>query len=226
MSAPAAERWGAASGFAVIVVSAAAMVFERGAVLPADSADAVVAHYTGNRGAIFAQSMLFLAGAALYLWFLGSLRSFLLRAEGGTGRVSAIAFGAGVVWIGLSALAQAFQIGLAAAPAAAALPALIATMNAVFTISALPLAVLLAAVAAVTWRHHAFPAWLGWVAVVAAGAQILLWSSTVVGSGPLAADGWLSYALYPVFLVWLVPATVVMTGRSRRSPGPDRERPE
>ena len=216
MSEPGAERWGAASGFAVIVVSAAAMIFERGAVLPADSADAVVAHYTGNQGAIFAQSMLFLAGAAIYLWFLGSLRSFLLRAEGGTGRVSAIAFGAGVVWIGLSMLAQAFQIGLAAAPAAAALPALIATMNAVFTISALPLAVLLAAVAVVTLRHRAFPAWLGWVAVVAAGAQLLLWWSTVVSSGPLAADGWLSYALYPAFLVWLVPATIVMTGRRGR----------
>jgi hypothetical protein len=216
-SADRSERWGAAAGFAVIVVSGAAMIFERGAVLPADSAEAVVAHYTGNQGAIFAQSMLFLAGAAIYLWFLGSLRSFLLRAEGGTGRVSAIAFGAGAVWIGLSMLAQAFQIGLAAAPAAAALPALIATMNAVFTISALPLAVLLAAVAVVTLRHHAFPAWLGWVAVVAAGAQLLLWGSTVVSSGPLASDGWLSYALYPTFLIWLVPATIVMTARRGRA---------
>jgi hypothetical protein len=35
------------------------------------------------------------------LWFLGSLRSVLRRAEGETGRVSAIAFGAGLVLAGL-----------------------------------------------------------------------------------------------------------------------------
>lgn len=88
------------------------MVFERGPVTPAGT---VVAHFAGNRGAILAQRMLFLAGGALYLWFLGSLRGFLRRAEGGTGRVSAIAFGAGLVWVGISMLAQGFQIGAATA---------------------------------------------------------------------------------------------------------------
>lgn len=66
----------------------------------------------------------------------------------------------------------------------------------------------------VSLRHRAFPGWLGWIAVVAAGAQLLLWLSTVVDSGPLASDGWLSFALYPFFLVWLLPATVIMVKRA------------
>jgi hypothetical protein len=80
----------------------------------------------------------------------------------------------------------------------------------VFTIANLPLAVMLVAVAIVSLRHRAFPRWLGWLAVVAAGAQAMLWLATVVESGPLASDGWLSFALYPFFMIWLVPATVIM----------------
>jgi hypothetical protein len=34
-----------------------------------------------------------------------------------------------------------------------------------------------------------------------------------MSSGPLAPNGWLTYALYPVFPVWLVPATIVMIKR-------------
>jgi hypothetical protein len=36
----------------------------------------------------------------LFLWFLGSLRAHLRRAEGDTGRVSAVAFGAGIAALG------------------------------------------------------------------------------------------------------------------------------
>jgi hypothetical protein len=163
--------------------------------------------------------MLFLAGSALYLWYLGSLRSFLTRAEGGTGRLSMVAFGAGTVWVGINMVAQSFQIGLAANPRAGVPAALIGTMNAVFTIAALPLAVIMAAVAVVSLRYRAFPARLGWLAAATAGSQVLLWLGTVVSTGPLAPNGWLSYALYPVFLVWLIPATIIMVRRAGRLTG-------
>lgn len=48
--------------------------------------------------------MLFSAGA---LWLLGSLRSHLLRAEGGNGHLTAVAYGAGVLGFGLQAAIQA-----------------------------------------------------------------------------------------------------------------------
>jgi hypothetical protein len=208
------ERWGAASGFAAALAGAAAIVFERGPLMATDPARTVVDHLTSYRTPMLAQSMLFLVGGALYLWYLGSLRTFLARSEGGTGRLSTVAFGAGLVWVGINMVALAFQIGLVANPRAGAAAALIGTMNAVFTIAALPLAVMMAAVAVVSLRSRAFPAWLGWVAAATAGSQLLLWLGTVVSTGPLAPDGWLSYALYPVFLVWLIPATIIMIRRA------------
>lgn len=200
------ERYGAASGFAMVVLGIAAMVFERAPVTAAD--------FAANRTALLTQSMLFLAGAAVSLWFVGSLRTYLLRFEGGTGRLATVAFGAGVAWATLNMVAQTFQIGAASDPKGEAQAALIKTMNAVFTVANLPLAVMLVAVAVVSLRHQAFPLWLGWVAVAGAGAQALLWSATVIQSGPLASDGWLSFALYPFFVIWLVPATVLMIKRA------------
>ncbi len=61
------------------------------------------------------------------------------------------------------------------ASTAGAPPALIGTMNAVFTIAALPLAVMLTAVAVVSLRDHALPTWPGWIAAGAAGSQLVLW---------------------------------------------------
>lgn len=202
------ERYGAASGFALVILGAAAMVFERNPVTAAD--------FAADRSALVTQSMLFLAGTAFTLWFLGSLRTHLQRAEQGTGRLSSVAFGAGITWTALNMLAQAFQVGVAGDPAGEAPTALLKTMNAVFTVANLPLAVMLAAVAVVSLRHHAFPVWLGWLAIVAAGAQALLWVATAVPSGPLATGGWLSFALYPFFLIWLVPATAIMVRRAGR----------
>jgi hypothetical protein len=202
------ERYSAASGFAMVVMGAAAMVFERNPVVAAD--------FAANRAAVLTQSMLFLAGAAFTLWFIGSLRTHLLRAEKGTGRLSNVAFGAGVAWTALNMLAQAFQAGVAGDPTGQAPVALLKAMNAVFTVANLPLAVMLAAVAVVSLRHHAFPTWLGLLAIAAAGAQALLWAATVVSSGPLAPSGWLIFVLYPFFLLWLVPATVIMMRRAGR----------
>jgi hypothetical protein len=204
------ERWGAASGLGVVVLAAAATAFERAPVTAAD--------FAANRTALVTQSMLFLAGAAASLWFIGSLRTYLMRAEGGPGRVSTVAFGAGIAWVTVNMLAQAFQVGVAGDPGGDAPDAVLNTMSATFTIANLPLAVMLMAVAVVSLRHHAFPRWLGWLAVVAAAAHAVLWLSTAAASGPLASDSALSFVLYPFVLVWLVPATVVMMRRPSTIP--------
>ncbi|BAW07721.1 conserved hypothetical protein [Nocardia seriolae] len=195
------------------MVGAVAVIFERGPVSPDDAKATVIDHYTENHDALLTQSMLFLAAAALYLWFLAALHAYQAEAEGDAGHMANVAFGAGITWVAINMIAQAFQVGLAQADRYGAEPALIATMNAVFTIAALPLAVMLAAVAVVTLRHRAFPVWLGWIAIVAAAAQLLLWWGTIAAGGPLAPAGWLSYALYPTFVIWLVPACIVMIRR-------------
>jgi hypothetical protein len=68
----------------------------------------------------------------------------------------------------------------------------------------------------VSLRYGAFPAWLGWLSAVVAGAQAFLCLSTAFESGPFASDSLLSFVLYPFFLIWLVPATVIMVRRVGR----------
>jgi hypothetical protein len=206
------ERWGAASGFAALAAGAVGGALERGWPSASDPA-AVASFIVEHRGAILGQSMLFLASFAIYLWFLGSLRSFLFRAEGGTGRLSTVAFAAGVAWVVIGMVAQAFQVGVTMAVRSGVQPAFMWTMAATFAIANLPCAVMLIAVAVVSLRHAAFPIWLGCLSIAAAGAQLLLWSGTVTDSGPLAPNGWLTYVLYPLFIFWLVPTAVVMMKR-------------
>jgi hypothetical protein len=203
------ERWGAASGLASLAVGAAGGALERGWPSASDPA-AVAAFIADKRAEILAQSMLFVLSAALFLWFLGSLRGFLARAEGEPAPLSTVVFGTGAVWVGLSMVAQAFQVGQAMDPNAGVQPTLLWTMAAMFSIANLPLAVMLLAVAVVSLRNRAFPRWLGWLSVVAASAQTVLWLGAVGREGPLAPNGWLIYVLYPLFAVWLVPTAIVM----------------
>jgi len=208
------QRWGAASGFAAILVGAAATAFERGSVGVDDSAAKIAAHLVDNGQALRAQSLLFVIGTGALLWFMGSLRSFLGMAEGGSTRLSEVAFGAGVAWITLSLVAQTFQIGLAGAAGGEVSPALIATMDASFVVAGLPLAVMLIANAAVSLRTKVFPAWLAWLSMATAAAQLVSLLGIVVASGPLALDGWITlYTPYPLLVVWLTATSAVMVVR-------------
>jgi hypothetical protein len=213
------ERWGAASGFGAILAGAAAMIFERGTLSASDPVATIVAHYTDNHDALRAQALMFVIGAGFFLWFAGSLRSFLARAEGGTGRLSMVAYGAGVASTVVTLVALAFQVGLASAASDAGQPALIGMMDALFVIANLPLAVMLIAIAIVTFRTGAFPAWLGWLSVVAGLAQLVPVLGIALDGGPLAADGWLSaYLPYPLYALWLA-CTVIVTVARLGQPG-------
>ena len=166
--------------------------------------------------------MLFVISAGLFMWFLASLRSFLIEAEGATGQLSTLAFTAGMIGYGLNVVGQAPQITLTLPSAAAWQPgsaAMLTDLGWVMIIVAnIPLAVMFFAVAAVSLRTRVFPVWLGWLAVVAGVAAVLLSFAVVDPSGPLAPQGWASYVLYPASIVWLLPATTVMIRRiGRRS---------
>jgi hypothetical protein len=208
------ERGGAASGLGAIATGAAAILFERGPVSASDPIATIVAYYTANAAALRAQALLFVLGAGFFLWFLGSLRSFLARAEGGTGRLSAVAMGAGIASTVITLAALAFQLGLASAVRDAGQPALVGTMDALFVIANLPLAVMLIAAAVLTFRTGVFPAWLGWLSLLAAIAQLVPVCGVVIDGGPLAADGWLSaYLPYPLYALWLACTAVVTVAR-------------
>jgi hypothetical protein len=217
MSEMTQDRWGALSGFAALAVGAAAVVFERGAP-PVGASDVEEAAFHGAHvQALLMQSLLFLISAALLLWFVGCLRTHLTAAEGGSGRYAGLVFGAGVGYVALSLTAQAGQIALAQVAGAAATPQLVAAVGsltwALFTVAAVPAAVMLAAFAVLTARSPAMPGWLGWVAAAAGAAQLGLLAGVVVTTGPLAPGGWYTFAPYPLFVVWLAATAAVMLRR-------------
>lgn len=221
MYKPNRERWGAATGYLVFALGVAAATFERGAPPANAPVEETLAFIAAYRGELRAQSLLFVLSAGVYLWFFGSLRSFLLRAEGETGRLSSVAFGAGIIWAGLQMVFQGAQVALAMGSPGDVEPALAGLIGdlayALSVIAYVPMTVMLAAVAMVSLRDRAFPTWLGWLSVVAAIMHLVMSFGIVVDSGPLVPGGGLTYVLYVLMAVWLVAVTTVMVMRARKT---------
>ena len=212
--------WSATAAFVALVAGAAGGALERGWPSGNDPV-AVAAFIAAHRPAILGQSALFLVSSMAYFWFFGSLRAFIAEREGAGARLASIVSSAGTAWIALGMVAQALQIGQTLAAPTGVEPSMMWTMAAVFAIANLPCAVMLAAVAVATLRYGVFARWLGALTIVASLAQLVLSAGAIVTAGPLAPNGWLTYVLYPLIVVWLVPTAVVLF-RSRR-PGCSRD---
>lgn len=162
--------------------------------IPEEGADDVLAHFQRNADAIVSGGWLFMLGSLAFLWFIGILRSRLLRAEGDAGTFASIAFTGGVA-TGVFALAiptggvvSALGVDHLGASEAAALNAVEATF---FIGAELSAVVLLAAAAMVALRTAVLPRWwaatsillavwlligpIGWIGVL---AGIPVWTIT------------------------------------------------
>lgn len=167
----------------------------------ADGAAEILAGYESEEDKILFAGWIFVLGGVLFLWFLGSLRTHLLAAEGLPARLTAIAFGAGIA-------TAVFLITLPLGDMTAALaddlePAAAQALNEVGTagfigaeFSAIALVV---ATALVILRTGALPRWLAWVSLVLA-----LWLL-------IAPIGWLG--LIFGFPVWVLIVSVLLYGR-------------
>jgi hypothetical protein len=208
------ERWGAATGYLVFALGIAGAAFERGAPPANAPVEESLAFITQYRTELLTQSLLFVLSAGAYLWFFGSLRSFLYRAEGDTGRLSNVAFGAGVIWAGIQMVFQSVQVALAMASSDDVDPAVVGMFSdfayALSVIAYIPIAIMLIAVAVVSLRTRALPLWLGWLSAVTAVTNLCLSLGLVVDSGPLVPGGALTYVLYLLVAVWQVAVTTVL----------------
>ena len=178
------ERFAPLAGVLAVILWVVGIIVLESGDNPADEATGQVlaAHYDENSGSILAGSFVFMLGAAVFVWFLGTLRARILWSEGGVGRLAAITFGAGIV-------TAVMAIGLAAPEAAAALSAdqldraiepgaadaLAALGDGFFIGGEAAVVVLFLAAGLASLRFRALPAWLGWVSIVFAIAALLPW---------------------------------------------------
>jgi hypothetical protein len=171
--------------------------------------DAVTDFWTdsGNRRLLLlADFALGLAGVAL-LWFLGSFRVVLRRAEGEPARLATIAFAGGVVLSALLFVKNAIEGGLALAlefeQGFTLDPDVFRALNAVFLglliHEGLAAAVLVGAASLLVLRTRVFPRWLGWTGLAVALVALLSW---LVPGLPLV-----------LVLAWILAASVVMLRR-------------
>ena len=132
---------------------------------------AFVAWVEKNDTAIIAGAFVFGLGVVLFVWMLGSLRSVLFAAEGGTGRLATIAFGSGIA-TAISMMFTYFPQAQAAFDvddtSETSTDALVHVGDAFFggvELFAIPLT---AATALVILRYGALPRWFAWLSLALA----------------------------------------------------------
>ena len=134
-----------------------------------DSVAKVVKFWLDNDSEQIAGAILGAFSTVFLLWFLGSLRSTLRAAEGGTGRLSSIAYGGGVVLVGFALANAALQFAVAESVGDVP-PVATQTMSALYNDFwfGFPVGIgtLLLASSLVILRTRCMPVWLGWVALV------------------------------------------------------------
>jgi hypothetical protein len=178
-----------------------------------DSTRTVIDFWTSNDDELIIGSIFAALAALFLLWFVGTLRSALRVAEGGTGRLSAIAYGGGLVLVAAAALGAGIQFA-AADTAGDVPPAVTQTLSVMNSDVFFPFVVgtlgLLFATGLLTLRTGVLPAWLGWAAIVIG----------IVGITPAGFFGFIAS------LVWILVVSIVLYLRQPAAAGPPpRETP-
>jgi hypothetical protein len=207
------ERWGAIGGFLYVI--GMILLFVWPGEPPQDATtEQLLQFYQDNEFAVtWGAYMAVALGGLGLLWFLGSLRSALRRAEGGTGRLSAIAMAAGAG----SLILLLGAVGVFVSTAFNAVDP--GNVNFQFDLSTHEMVVgagfglfifhlvlagaLVAATSVLSIRTAVFPKWLGWVGTLLALALVF----------PLVSF----FALF-AFFVWVVVIVILLLmGRGSRS---------
>lgn len=137
------------------------------------SSDSLVEIFSGNSSKAILVGYLGLFAAALLLWFSGSIHTALSKYEGERGRLSTIAFGAGVassitIGAGFSAV---LAIGARAGAADGLDAAMAVTLYDFYgtllgQMAAFTFAVLIGASGVAAIRTAVYPAWFGWASLL------------------------------------------------------------
>ncbi len=213
------ERWAAATGIGFVVALIAG--FAIAPPPPKLSADAatVAAYFADNQGAVLLSSVVSIGlGGVLLVWWLGSLRLFLRRAGTDGGRLSAVAFGAGLVaLVGLTqffAIRATLAFGLGGTVDASVSKGFFALAYAVDALNVFPVGALLVAASVSAWRSGAFPRWLAWLGLLVGVSRWVTGLDVVLKESILGDEGAIGMLVFVGVLSWIVAASVVMIRRS------------
>jgi hypothetical protein len=172
------ERLAPLTGIAAVILWVVGVILMNGVADQPDTdapAADILSYFHDEGNTILVGAFLFMLGALFFLWFVGTLRAALLRAEGGVGRLAETAAYGGV----------ATAICLLLIPAASyeaaqqdknltegAAQAMLQLSDAFFYVAEFAAAILLFATAVVVLRTAVLPRWLSWASLV---VGVLLW---------------------------------------------------
>lgn len=203
------ERLAALSGLAAGVFLVAASLIQGLLPDPDAAAPEVASFFADNDESVMAAIYARLVAGLFFMWFLGALRSSLARAEGDTGRLAAVSFGAGIVVLGFSGSASALLGGLAHRADQGIdgdlAATVLSTVNVFYVLSATALGWMLLAAFFVVLRTRVYPRWVGWLGLAVALENIFVppffFGEPVVLAGHFLA------------LVWVAIVSVVLYRR-------------
>jgi hypothetical protein len=162
--------------------------------------------YRDNHNAILLAGLFWSLGVLLFIWFLATLRSHYLAAEGGDGRLTSLVFGGGmaasVLAMLIPVLDEAGALDYKDLDASGA-SALHHATDAFFIATEYTLSIVFFASAILALRYAALPKWLGWLSLLI-GIVLLI--------GPI---GWA--ALLFATPVWTLIVSVLLWRRAERT---------
>ena len=215
------ERYGAAAGimFAILAVGTVLLVPQSPPAAD-DSLRQIQGYFREHRDGLLLAGFITGLAIAFGLWFAGSLRSYLMHAEGGTGRLASVAFGGAIVAGTIALVGTAVTSALAFSVAQSALPGsqamtrgLFDLGNMAFSLAWFPIAVWVGATSLVSSRTGALPLWHARISGMLSIAFLVAATSAFVERGALAAGGFYGYAMFLLFVAWVLVTSILMVQR-------------
>ena len=211
------DRWAPLTGPLAVACSLVGVMFALNQPQDKDSNAKIVAYFASHSNRVHGVVgfFVFLTGILLLLAFLGVLRERLLAVEGQPGRLSALAFGAGIASLPLWAVSML----LANAPSFAA--------NETSTFRLDPN----------TFRLLADTAYFAWVAAVVV-SSVVVWATSVVALRTGVLPGWYArlgilagvvqlfgFLFFPFFVwwLWIIGTSILLIRRSAPASAPIAE---
>jgi len=224
------ERWASATGIGFVATLLAGYAMAPRPPKLSDGSALVADYFVHNRNPVLIGTVLAAGiGGVMLLWWLGSLRLFLRRRESDGGRLSAVAFGSGLVALVILtqflAIRAALAFGLSGTVDPSVSKGLYAVAYTVDALNVFPIGALLVAASISALRSRAFPAWLAWFGLLAGVARWVTGLDVVLKESALGDEGAIGFIVFLSVMVWIVAASAVMVRRSAdRMPGNPRTR--